>query len=318
MSLEEKMEAALWDDLPRADSFPAVRPLLAHYTSMAAFEGIVKSNEIWLSHPLYTNDWEELRFGMTDCAQELLFHDGIRDACRTEEAHNKLVGLYDYYFKEFESKHAFDTYALCLCSHDEEDKDGRLSMWRGYGDNGSGVALVFDTTVIPLAEEPLLIVDRVVYLTREQRLGWVKHKLDMIAAAMSETALSEDDLSNVAYHWIERLKLFSLFTKHTGFHEESEWRIVYMPDRDKNGLLTSMLSYEVSQKGVVPKLKLRIAPIPNVPSAELTLERLIHRIILGPIASTAMAAKAVARMLVHAERPLLAERIAPSSIPFRV
>ncbi|HYC53714.1 MAG TPA: DUF2971 domain-containing protein, partial [Candidatus Binatia bacterium] len=232
MALCEKVEAALWDDLPRADSFPAVRPLLTHYTSMAAFQGIIETNEIWLSHPLYTNDWEELRFGMTECAQELLFHDGIRNACRTEEAHNSLVRMYDYYYKEFESKHAFDIYVLCLCIHDdEEDGDGRLSMWRGYGDNGSGVAIVFDTAAIPVAEEPLLIVDRVVYLTRDQRLGWAKHKLDMIAAAMSEAELTEDDLSDIAHHWIERLKLFSLFTKHRGFREESEWRIAYMPDR---------------------------------------------------------------------------------------
>jgi hypothetical protein len=45
-------------------SFPKLRPLLAHYTSIEALEGIVHSNEFWYSHPLAMNDSEELLFGM--------------------------------------------------------------------------------------------------------------------------------------------------------------------------------------------------------------------------------------------------------------
>jgi hypothetical protein len=60
--------AALWSDIQDGDSFPAVRPLLAHYTSISTLERILVNDEIWLSNPLYMNDMEELRFGLNEGA----------------------------------------------------------------------------------------------------------------------------------------------------------------------------------------------------------------------------------------------------------
>ena len=37
-----------------------------------------------------------------------------------------------------------DTYVFCLSEHAKDDTDGLLSMWRGYGGNGNGAAIVFD------------------------------------------------------------------------------------------------------------------------------------------------------------------------------
>ena len=42
------------------------RPLLAHYCSIATLEKIVSNQEVWLSNPLFANDFEELRFGARD------------------------------------------------------------------------------------------------------------------------------------------------------------------------------------------------------------------------------------------------------------
>jgi hypothetical protein len=47
------------------------------------------------------------------------------------------------YFQSFDMNDAFDTYIFCLSEHDRSHTDGLLSMWRGYGQHGSGVALVF-------------------------------------------------------------------------------------------------------------------------------------------------------------------------------
>ena len=38
-------------------------PLLAHYTSLSVLEKILKTDELWLSNPLFMNDLEEVRFG---------------------------------------------------------------------------------------------------------------------------------------------------------------------------------------------------------------------------------------------------------------
>ena len=41
-----------------------------------------------------------------------------------------------------------------------------------------------------------------------------------------------DKLAQASYYYFQRLKLFAIFTKHPGFKEENEWRVMYMRDRD--------------------------------------------------------------------------------------
>ena len=53
--------APLWDDADPRSDFTEARPILAHYTTLATLEAIVRSNQLWLSHPLQMNDHDELR-----------------------------------------------------------------------------------------------------------------------------------------------------------------------------------------------------------------------------------------------------------------
>ena len=53
-----KLFEPLWADLKGDDSYPAKRPLLAHYTSMVVLEAILRDNEVWFSNPLFMNDLE--------------------------------------------------------------------------------------------------------------------------------------------------------------------------------------------------------------------------------------------------------------------
>jgi hypothetical protein len=91
----------------------------------------------------------------------------------------------------------------------------------------------------------------------------------------------------------ERLKLFAVFSKHRGFREENEWRVVYMRERDTNKALESMFSYWVGPRGVEQKLKLKVAAIPGFPETEITLDKIVERIILGPSFSTPLARGAI-------------------------
>jgi hypothetical protein len=50
---------------------------------------------------------------------------------------------------------------FCLSEHAKDDTDGRLSMWRGYGGNGNGAAIVFDTAKIAAREESPLVIAHV-------------------------------------------------------------------------------------------------------------------------------------------------------------
>jgi hypothetical protein len=55
---------------------------------------------------------------------------------------------FTHFYNQFASSYVLDTYVLCLSEHNPADVDGVLSMWRGYGGNGDGAAIVLDSSKI--------------------------------------------------------------------------------------------------------------------------------------------------------------------------
>ena len=313
----EDIHKFLWDDINEEETFPSVRPLLAHYTSVEVLEKIVEGNELWFSNPLYMNDWEELQYGMNIGAAAFRSSDILRKAMQSTEHHEVLIHHFDRLYEQFSHEHAIDTYVLCFSRHDPSDFDGRLSMWRGYGAKGSGVAIVFDTAKLSALENSPLILGPVRYASKEERIGWVEEKLRGVAALLSSLPQSDSDLYHVAHLWIERLKMFSLFTKHDGFEEEKEWRVVYMSERDGNKALGEMLDYQITAKGVEPKLKLKLNPIVGVLDDTASVGALTNRIVLGPSLSSVLSVRSIQKMLSVRGRTELANCVVASSIPFR-
>jgi Protein of unknown function (DUF2971) len=144
------------------------------------------------------------------------------------------------------------------------DTDGLLSMWRGYGGNGNGAAIVFDTAKIAAQEDSPIIIANVHYGTGEARKDWLRERVAQFADILARSDIPDDKLHLAAFYFFYRLKLFSIFTKHQGFSEENEWRVVYLRDRDEAKVFDNMFSYWVGPRGVEPKLKLRIEAIPGL------------------------------------------------------
>jgi hypothetical protein len=162
----------LFADLRDGGSFPAKRPLLAHYTSIQALEAILRSNEVWFSNPLFMNDIEEVRFGINVGANLFLTSTELESACGNKERFNLLRSKFIQYYDAFVNEYVIDTYIFCLSEHVKDDTDGLLSMWRGYGGNGSGVAIVFDAGKLPVRDDAPLIIARVQYASTEERTNW--------------------------------------------------------------------------------------------------------------------------------------------------
>jgi hypothetical protein len=143
MAPEDNLDRVLWSDMQREPAAGAL-PLLAHYTSIATLERIAQTGEIWFSNPLYMNDVDELRYGMNLGLHAVRSHAGLREACPPAH-YNALLDAFDELFTTFDSDSAFDVYVFSCSEHDDEiGDDGLLSMWRGYGGDGNGVAIVFD------------------------------------------------------------------------------------------------------------------------------------------------------------------------------
>ena len=312
-----KLFNPLYADLDPSGSFPAKRPLLAHYTSLAVLEKILETEEVWFSNPLLMNDIEEVRFGIGRGSN--LVHDNadLRSACETPARVDLFNRAYEDCFQRFENEHAFDTYVFCLSEHDPKDFDGALSMWRGYGCNGNGAAIVFDTKQLEYREGSPLIFAKVKYGSVQQRTDGLNNLLDSFSLILTANKIPDDKLNIAAHALFERIKLFALFSKHNGFVEEKEWRFVYAPDRDAEKRLAPMFHYAIGPRGAEPKLRLKIAPIDGITASDLSLEKITERILLGPSISSPVAKKAILRMLDLHKKSSLGECVHASTIPFR-
>jgi hypothetical protein len=306
----------LWNDATPDYDFFTQRPLLAHYTTMGTLEKIVSSNQMWFSNPLVMNDVEEVRFGINEGTISLVQNSRIREALGNQ--HDAFQSALLDARERFDSQHAFDTYVLCLSEHDEGDADGLLSMWRGYGDGGRGVAIVFDARAIAEVKDTPLVISKVAYGSRYQRMEWFTRAGDSFASILVANQIAPDELGVAVAALFSRLRSFSLFTKHTGFREEREWRLAYLPERDGTAALKKHLGYQNGARGVEPKLKLPIEPMPEIGGgAPFSLEGIVHSIMLGPSNSSHLALTSTQRMLHALGRPELAKRVHASGIPYR-
>ena len=310
---EETLDRVLWSDMQRVPA-PGELPLLAHYTSIRTLERIAQTGEIWFSNPLYMNDVDELRYGMNLGLHAVRSHTGLRQACPPEH-YNALLDAFDALFTAFDSDSAFDVYVFSCAEHDEEiGDDGLLSMWRGYGGDGNGVAIVFDMHPLMVARSPLL-VHQVQYRSYEASEAWMEEKLQQFADALQRIGGPVAGMNAAAAALFERIKLFALFTKHRGFHEEREWRIVYLREQDHAGTFQHHLHYAIGSRGIEPRLRFT----PETLGAAGTgpkLEQMVQRIILGPVLATPLALRSVVRML-ELYQPAWADRVARSSTPYR-
>lgn len=301
------------------------RPLIAHYTTLNTFEKIIENKEIWFSHPYYMNDYMEFRLGM-ETIRPLLFNTPTFRDIFTEESDYKVFDKYlhdywKYFFTTNTTNEMRDVYVFCLSQHDlSPDKHGKLSMWRGYGDVGNGVAIVFDLSKITYIENSPLVIEKVDYTSKEECEEKCNNKIKEFLGHLKELNFSSEGLHYPAFSLIQWAIKISLYIKHDGFSEEKEWRISYIKqafNQDKDKLLESMLSYHITDRGIQPKFKFKISPIKNITPDDLSLSKIIHSIIIGPTISSDLSRDMIKRMLIKHKETKLIDKIQVSDIPFR-
>jgi hypothetical protein len=309
---------SVWNGYDYKSDYPSKMPLLAHYTSLNTLEAIVKNSEIWFSNPLYMNDLQELSFGINVGANILRESQAVKDACGTDERYQAFMQNFDHYYNEFSNKDYLDTYVLCFSEFDSQKQDGLLSMWRGYGGNGGGVAIVFDTAQFGPADgiSPIKLA-KVEYATVEKRVEGIRSLIGDFASLLASSGIADEKLNLPAGVLFERLQSLAVFTKHHGFEEEREWRAVYIRRDDEEEKIVDMLDYNIGSRGIEPKLKLKIRPIADMTDETFTLENIIERIILGPSLSNSLVVESIKRMLEKNSSPALVSKLCVSSTPYR-
>lgn len=287
----------------------------AYYTSAETAFRILDKKEVWMRSTSVMNDFMEVEYGL-DC---------LRAAYNDDELHPKFKTAIDTCFSGLtaEIQDLFngwiphireDTYITCISEHNiEEDAHGRLSMWRAYGGR-SGVALIFNGEPMFGTSNALAAQSSPVgYLTREgMRAQFIKAISNITESTTFIQTLERENVKQIVF---SMLRYAALCTKHPGFHEEKEWRIIASPKLYGEKLLES--SIEVVRGIPQPIKKIKLKDHPDEGLVGLELPKLLDRVIIGPTEFPKEIKKAFTLMLEEAGVPDAGKKIIISDIPLR-
>jgi len=235
--------------------------IIYHYCSMEAFYSIMKTKSLWLSDSKYMNDK----------------YEGSWVDIVIKEV---LINLEPFYQKEFIQNYKANyekmknkrTYLCCFSQASD-----KLSQWRGYANDGQGIAIGFSKKAF--------------YLTGnfdfELALNDVTYNKDMQKKSIKESIelflKNKIDINN---------KEVAYFFKNPSFYEEVETRLIYTPENNMTEHTLNEIDkqfYELMSNNI-SELKYRNKDNVNIPYYIFDLvgtlkgfsSELIPKIILGP------------------------------------
>ncbi|WP_158913996.1 DUF2971 domain-containing protein [Caulobacter sp. S45] len=302
-------------DMNARDELARTNGRFVHYTSAEVAVSILQNRSVWMRNALTMNDFREVEHGLA--ALQGAYSDdeagGLLKSVLNSIAPGfigNLETLFDSWLPHFRQ----DTFLTCLSEHSaSEDTLGRLSMWRAYGGQ-SGVALVVNNTPFTADTNNLgAYSSAVAYLNPEEFTAEFKviaQKMDANRALLA--ALPLDQLLSSLF---AMLRFAVLATKHPGFKEEREWRIIYSPAIDKSKVITPAFA---TIRGI-PQQIYQI-PLLNSPENGLVnanISDLLDRLIIGPTTQPLTLYKTFVAILTEAGVQNAADKVFVSEIPLR-
>ncbi len=145
----------------------------------------------------------------------------------------------------------------------------------------------------------------------------MKGYLRQFCKILDSQKLEQINLWDATDRLFDRVRLFALFTKHIGFKEEEEWRLVYIPEEDRLNKYKGMIDYYLGQFGLEPKLKLDLDVLPTNDPTKKFLEQVVKKLIVGPSISSSHSLDLIKRMAKKCGHEYLETKFVASEIPFR-
>jgi hypothetical protein len=296
-------------------------PKLVHYTSAQTAHAILtaKSEDdrcLWLRNATEMNDFMEVDYGFAMLREA--FDDKELEVSFEAVLNTIRSGHFLDVFRaigEEASSIKLNTYLLSLSKHSGPELEmGLLSMWRAYGGEAN-VCLVFNSDAFVNEQQAY---DVVTVPVDYGGVDSVKTELKRIRDAMYD---NRDVLRRIHPDIVHdnlkyALDIMLLSTKHPGFAEEKEWRILYRPPAPPKQ--PNVPSKIVCVNGIVQSVfYLPMKDIPEKGVAKANLNDLLHSIIIGPTPNPNVVGNAFIRLLHAAGIENAHERIKISGIPLR-
>ncbi len=207
-----------------------------------------------------------------------------------------------------------DTYLSCFSEHDDaEDTFGRLSMWRAYGGT-TGVALVFNSAPFLLPSDALkAYASPVAYLVDKA----FEEEFAKVAEAIEANSdfLRSQGRELFVSAVFNMLRFGCLCTKHPGFEEEREWRVLYGPTLA--GSAHVIEDIKIINGTPQPIFKIPLKDIPDEGLTGVEIPALLDRIIIGPTKYPLAIWKAFVSLLGEAGVNEPQKKVRVSDIPLR-
>lgn len=290
----------------------------SHYTSAYAALQIIEKKNVWMRNAVLMNDFLEVEYG----------HERLVDAMREPDIGGRLCfllnqirpGLDDDILEAIDSRYqdrAAQTYMISISEHGdaekEEDEFGRLSMWRAYGGHPN-VAFVFNN--YPFLNEASALnafTSPVLYAGRDKFNREFTRMVDELERNIDiARVIGADDVHRLVFN---AMHFAALSTKHPGFSEEREWRVIYSPTVWKSDKIESSVEVIGGVPQIVKKIPLRNYPQQGHINSEL--HELLIEIIIGPTENAAPIYQALVQKLEEAGVPDAAKKVRASDIPLR-
>jgi hypothetical protein len=270
---------------------------LLHYTTVGGLMGIIESNYLHASHYRFLNDPNELQFGKNEIIG-LLYNE--LESCDendislneyesymeinsiTPGTENIKLTIANYAADQifFKQNLQSTAYIISFSLHDSnfEIENGRLSQWRGYGQEG-GYALCFNQPQLleMFSNEPNGGQYKTLY-TKSVSYGAVHWPNDLKDEARRYVLnlvkqKFDSQYENIQKYLTERFMAVLISTKSRAFHEECERRIVAVTDNTiADGALKKEVKFKPRGGGIIPYIELfkNVGKLP------------IERIVVGP------------------------------------
>lgn len=248
--------------------------ILYHYCGLEAFLSIIKNSTLWLSDIRKSNDYLECVYCRDKINEKI--RGFLEDDKEDLEAWN-----FGY---NINSDLSMDMISYVACFSENKDQ---LSQWRGYADNGAGIAVGFSRESFADLKEAApshISFRKVIYDEKEQE------KFIERIGRESIKAMETKPVAQVAAELNQNYRLQFPVLKNASFEEEAEWRIIFNDSFSKRkrhvgkNILFSGIRYTVREKRLVSYIemdfsKLKHNAIKEIwigPKAEVEIQDIMH------------------------------------------
>ncbi|MGJ8638129.1 MAG: DUF2971 domain-containing protein [Opitutaceae bacterium] len=309
------MELFFPEYLHRKKILEEAKGRFAYYTSADTAMQILQKKEVWLRNARSMNDFSEVEHGF-NCFRDVFLNseDGKALQIFLDKNYPGIVAELARRIDGWMPVLRAQTYIMCVSEHDDkEDAHGRLSMWRAYGGKTSVAIILKNGPFLNETDAFKAYAFPVQYGDKNYVEERVRALLDRLRTNLSFfKQLNGEDAVNWLFYIF---KVMFVCTKHEGFAEEREWRVVYHPDIESSDNVKSEI---VSLSGI-PQQVYKI-PLKNIPEENFTgatIPEFVDRIIIGPSDEAPVLIDAFRKLLTKSGCKDADKKVFFSGIPLR-